>query len=498
MSDSNQRINESSSIAKKEMVSNTIISFPLIIKISIGLGVFLTALDMTSVMVSIFTIQNFFGVSSLVVQLVSLSYLIVLVIFLNISKNLGENFTSKRIFEYGLVILIVGSVIIAISNIFYALIIGRIVQAIGSSAIMANANPLLTKNSSVDNEKSLIAWNNLIISIGFILGPIVGGIFVFIFGWQSVFLINIPFGIVTYLVIAFNLPKNETLVKRKKLDYYSIGLFTFFLLFVMYGIYSIDINNVPGSIMAIIFIIIGLYMFITFYFNSKKEKNPFINFKILNDKTLIVGFISTLLVYAIINMILYQLPILIQKTYNISALVTGLIIVTIPVSWFIVHSYSGKLADLYDPKNVLPVAFLGLLLNFIAFIITTTGYFYWFLTIPFTILLGILVGIITAITERTIFKDLPKNKQQTVRDLLFLTKTFGFALGIVISTIFLVNSLPYYVKFFGGTIDSWFIYIPSYQSMLLIGCAFAFIGMVIAFKGPRIKKELENNRLVIK
>lgn len=498
MEDSNQRTNESSSITKKETHTIPTISTPLLIKFSIGLGVFLTALDMTTVMMSIFKIQIAFNVSGLFVQLVSVSFLVILIVFMNISKQLGETYTSKKIFQIGLTLVIIGSLISSFSTIFGLLIVGRIIQGLGASGVFANANSLLVNTIPSENEKTLINWNNILIGLGIVFGPILGSLLVFFFGWQSVFLINIPFGILSFLLVTFTIPTSKSQGKNLKLDYYGIGLFTIFVLFVSYGIFTLNTTDIPVIIMAIIFIVIGLYMAISFYFHSKNRKDAFINFNILNNKSLVIGFISTFIVYAAFVIILYQLPILIQQAYYLSVVLAGIIIATTTISWFIVNAYAGKLVDHYDPKNLLPVAYLGLLFNFIAFIVTTTGYFYWFLTIPFTVFLGVLIGVITAINERMIFTGLPKNKQTSVRELLFLTKTFGFILAIIFSTVFLVNALPFFIKFFGGANNSWYIYIPSYQSMLLTGCALAFAGMVITFKGPRIQKELENNRYVIK
>ena len=497
MEDSSQRALEKESVTQKDSNKNAPAKSDLILKISIGLGVLLTALDLTSVGVSIYPIQESLHVTASAVQWVLLSYLLVVIVAYNISKRFDKLFSYKQIFQYSTIIFILGSLIASITTIYSLVILGRVVQAIGASGILANTKPLLIKYSSSSSQKSIRNLENTLFLAGFIIGPLFGSILTFFIGWQSIFLINVPLGIIGFFLVAYTIPNSKPKRSSIKLDYYNIGILTTSLFFIMYGISIIDKNNLSEALMAFIFMAVGMYLLIVFYANTKKSSDPLINFKFFTDTKMVVPTISTIIIYAILIIILYQLPIFLQVVNNLTVISAGLVIVSSTVSWIIATLYAGHLVDKYDSKIILPLTFLGLLFNFIAFILTSMGYFYWFLTFPFTILFGVLVGIITHVNEQSI-KSLPKNLQDSAHEFFVLARNLGLTFGVAVSTVFIVNFIPYYTTFFEPTVKYWFIYLVSYQSMLLIGAASAFAGMIITFKGPRIKKEFQGKKIVIK
>ena len=288
MEDSSQRALEKESVTQKDSNKNAPAKSDLILKISIGLGVLLTALDLTSVGVSIYPIQESLHVTASAVQWVLLSYLLVVIVAYNISKRFDKLFSYKQIFQYSTIIFILGSLIASITTIYSLVILGRVVQAIGASGILANTKPLLIKYSSSSSQKSIRNLENTLFLAGFIIGPLFGSILTFFIGWQSIFLINVPLGIIGFFLVAYTIPNSKPKRSSIKLDYYNIGILTTSLFFIMYGISIIDKNNLSEALMAFIFMAVGMYLLIVFYANTKKSSDPLINFKFFTDTKMVV------------------------------------------------------------------------------------------------------------------------------------------------------------------------------------------------------------------
>lgn len=492
MEDSSQRSIKIKSTSTNINRNNSLVSSAILVKLSLGLGILLTTLDLTAVLLSIYSIQSFFKVDPSTVQWIIISYLLVVIVFVNVSKNLTSRYSHKQIFQSGLIFFIFGSFVSVSAsffpNFFLLLILGRIVQGLGASGILASSGPLVSKYGPTENKDVVRSWNNVLFSTGLIIGPLIGGLLTTFINWQSVFITDSLVALVSLGLVSYTIPdsKSKRTGNIKNLDYYNIGLFISALAFILYGLSAIEKLNVTKSLTAIAFVMVGLYLFITFYSNQKKSKNPIINFNKIHYSSIALGLIINIIVFSLFFIILFQLPILIQETYELPAIVAGLVIITTTISWVLVRFYAEKSNFIFYSKYILPVSFIALLLNFIAFIITTTGWFYWFLTVPFTILFGIITGLITVINENNVKKSIPTDIQDAAREILTASTFFGIALGIIISTLFLANFLPYYADFYHRNINDWSVYIPSYQSTLLIGAATAFAGIIISFKGQQM------------
>ncbi|MHA1850229.1 MAG: MFS transporter, partial [Candidatus Thorarchaeota archaeon] len=198
-----------------------------------SIGIFLSALDASIVNVSLFTMKESFGVTIGLIQWVVVAYLLVMTSTMPLMGKFGDRFGKKKIFQLGMLIFVVGSFACAISIGFELLVIGRIIQALGAAMISANGLALVTYFTTPQNRGRAIGLNSIVLAAALATGPVLGGVLSQLFGWQSIFLVNLPIGIFGYFLVQFAVPKTEP-IKETRFDTIGAALFFSFLFLLIY------------------------------------------------------------------------------------------------------------------------------------------------------------------------------------------------------------------------------------------------------------------------
>jgi len=146
---------------------------------AVGVGVFMSSMDASIVVVLLEQFQADYEVTPPIVQWVILSYLLTMMAFTVIAGDLGDRYSNKRIFQYGMVLFAIGSLFCYLSiefllrSIWY-LVFSRVIQAVGATGMMANGMALVTRFTTKKNRGTAVGINNVVISIAVILGPVFG------------------------------------------------------------------------------------------------------------------------------------------------------------------------------------------------------------------------------------------------------------------------------------------------------------------------------------
>ncbi|MFW9870376.1 MAG: MFS transporter, partial [Candidatus Thorarchaeota archaeon] len=191
-------------------------------------GVFLGALDSSIVNVSLVTIENSLGVSMAAIQWVIVAYLLIVTSAMPLMGKLGDRLGKTKVFQLGMLVFIAGSFLCAISIGLEMLVAARVFQALGASMLSANGLALVTYFTTPQNRGRAIGMNSVVLAAALGSGPVLGGILSQLFGWPSIFLVNLPIGLIGFLVVQIIVPETEP-VKETKFDTIGAALFFSFL-----------------------------------------------------------------------------------------------------------------------------------------------------------------------------------------------------------------------------------------------------------------------------
>ena len=169
---------------------------------AVCLGFFLVVLDTTALNVAIGAMQREFGASVTRLQWVVNSYTMVFASLLLTCGAIGDRFGPRRFYQIGLVLFTGMSLLCALSPGINFLITMRVLQGLGA-AIMLPASLALLSHAfphPEDRAKAVSYWA-AIVSLGFAAGPVLGGVLTYYLGWRSVFWLNVPIGIIAFVLV---------------------------------------------------------------------------------------------------------------------------------------------------------------------------------------------------------------------------------------------------------------------------------------------------------
>ena len=161
---------------------------------------FMVCLDSTVVTVALPVMQKELGVGLDRIQLVSSVYLLATCVAMLPFGRLGDVRGKVNVFQLGVIVFSVGSLLCGLSASLEVLILARIVQGVGCAAAMANNMGIITESFPTRERGRAMGILATFVALGMMCGPVLGGMLVASFPWESIFLINLPIGVISFIV----------------------------------------------------------------------------------------------------------------------------------------------------------------------------------------------------------------------------------------------------------------------------------------------------------
>lgn len=330
------------------------------IVIALMVAMFLGAIEGTVVTTAIPTIvkdlQGFEIISS-----VFSVYLLTSAITTPIYGKLSDLYGRKNVLSIGIIIFLVGSFLCGLSQNMYMLIGSRAIQGIGAGAIFTVAYTIIGDVFTIEERPKIQGIISSVWGIASIIGPLFGGILIDLLSWHWIFFINIPFGIISVILIQKNL--NETFEKKKhNIDFAGIIILSMAMIIFLNIFSSNKSLNFDHNIFVTISVVITIILQIAFFIVERKAKEPIFPFDIFTKTSTIVNIISLLASTILMGSNVY-LPIYIQNVLGFSAKVSGLSLAPMSFAWLISSVILGKGIVKYGGKAVIIVSNVILLIS---------------------------------------------------------------------------------------------------------------------------------------
>ncbi|WP_320055319.1 MFS transporter [Eubacterium callanderi] len=165
---------------------------------------FMVTLDGSIVNVALPVMSGELNASMGDIEWVASIYLVVTCATILIFGRLGDMIGKVRIFQIGVILFTVGSLLCSISGTLPLLIGARVVQGLGSAAALANNQGIITESFPPDERGKALGFVSTFVALGSMTGPTLGGMILTVLPWTYIFLINIPVG----GALLFNRPEN--------------------------------------------------------------------------------------------------------------------------------------------------------------------------------------------------------------------------------------------------------------------------------------------------
>ncbi|OPJ57949.1 MDR family MFS transporter [Clostridium oryzae] len=436
------------------------------IVIALMVAMFLGAIEGTVVTTAIPTIvrdlQGFEIISS-----VFSVYLLTSAISTPIYGKLSDLYGRKKILSIGIIIFLIGSFLCGLSQNIYMLISFRALQGIGSGAIFTVTYTIVGDVFTLEERPKVQGGIGTVWGIASLVGPLVGGILIDTLSWHWIFFINIPFGILSVILLEKNLDENFE-KKKHNIDFAGIITLSAAMLIFLNIFLSTGSMGLNRNIFILISVIITIAFSLAFYSIERKAKEPIIPFDIFTKSSTIVNLISFLASAILIGSDVYM-PIYIQNVLGFDAKVSGLVLAPMSITWLVASVILGKQIVKRGGKAVILISNVILLVGVILLITLRTNSSL-LLLIVYVSIMGFGFG--GAFTTLTIIvqESVEYSKRGSAVATNSLLRTLGQTIGVsVFGSIFNVFIVKYFSNLGIEGVNPSNIYKSSAHSTVVTG-----------------------------
>jgi len=337
---------------------------------TVMVGTFLGRMDQTIVNLALPKIINDFAITVSAAGWIATAYILANAVFVPIWGKLGDTLGRKKIYVLGFSIFIFGSVLAGLSWNLGSMIVFRIIQAIASSADYPTAMAILAVTFAPGRERAqaLGIWSASF-AVSAVFGPLIGGPLIDNFGWRSVFLINLPVGVIGLLMALAFVPESSSGLKTRVFDWWgSITLGTALSAIVLVLDRGLEWGWLSANSLACYGATI-LFMVI-FYYIEKRHPEPIIDLKFFSNSVFVNALINNFIVFMAIMGSVFLIPIFAQTFLGLDATQTGYLFIPMAFGLLLTAPFGGMLTGRVQARYVIfaSTALAGIAIFFFSYI----------------------------------------------------------------------------------------------------------------------------------
>lgn len=334
--------------------------------VTVMVGTVLGRLDQTIVNIALPKVINDFGISISSAGWIATAYILANAVFVPVWGKLGDTIGRKKVYIFGFVMFIIGSVLAGLAWNLQSMIVFRIIQAIAGSADYPTAMAILTVTFAAGKQRAqaLGIWSS-VFAASAVIGPLIGGPIIDHFSWRWVFFINLPVGIIG-LIMALVFVKESVSVK-KSVSFDWLGAIT--LGGALTGLVLV-LDKGPdwgwGSVSSLVCYALTLAFGLIFYYIEKHVQEPIVDLKFFKNSTFVNAQLNNFIIFVGLMGSMFSMPIFAQTFLGLNATQTGYLFIPMAGALMIAAplggSFSGKIQSRYIIAGSTFVAGIGIFL----------------------------------------------------------------------------------------------------------------------------------------
>lgn len=377
------------------------------IMLSLIIGAFFAILNETLLNIALVTLMDEFSITLTTVQWMATGFMLVMAIVIPISALLLQWYTTRQLFLTTMIVFTIGTIISASAPTFAILLVGRLIQAVGTGLLMPIIFNVFLLIYPPHKRGKIMGLVGLVIMFAPAIGPTLSGVIVEYLGWRYLFIIVIPFALFS-IAFAYKYLVNVSEVTKPKIDVISIVFSTIGFGSLVYGFSSVgESTNGFLSTNVLIAIIAGVIGIVLFVMRQLKLEEPVMDLRVFKYPM----FTHAVFMFLIIIMAMFAseiiLPIYMQGPLALSAATAGLVLLPGAILNGIMSPFMGHLFDKFGPRVLMIPATLVLSGTMFMMSRLTTETSLWVVIVGY-ILLMLAVSAIMMPAETNGLNQLPK------------------------------------------------------------------------------------------
>jgi EmrB/QacA subfamily drug resistance transporter len=318
------------------------------------IGFFMIMVDSTIVAIANPTIMADLRIGYDAVVWVTSAYLLGCAVVLLVAGRLGDRFGPKNLYLIGLVVFTVASVGCGLSGSAAMLITARVVQGVGAGVLTPQTLSMITRIFPAHRRGVAVSLWGATAGAAGLLGPLAGGVLVDGLGWQWIFFVNVPIGIVGLALAVLLVPALPTQAHR--FDLVGVGLSGVGVFLIVFGLQQGQAAHWQPWIWAMIVAGIG-FMSAFVYWQSVNRGEPLIPLEIFRDRDFGLCNGGVAIISFAVTAMMLPLTFYAQAVCGLSPTRSALLIAPMAVANGVFAPFVGRMVDRYHPRPVLGFGF---------------------------------------------------------------------------------------------------------------------------------------------
>ncbi|MGE7612789.1 MFS transporter [Paenibacillus sp. NPDC101420] len=407
-----------------------------IILIVLNIFTFMSTLDGSIVNIALPELSKQLKLPMAQIEWVTTGYLMAICAAILFFGKLGDIVGKIRIFKIGTIVFVIGSMLCGFSLSLPALLASRVIQAIGASMTMANSQGIVTDIFPANERGKALGFIGTFVSLGSIAGPSLGGIMVSTLGWEYIFWVNIPIGVIAILLGWKVLPKDLTRTKST-IDVPGSLLFAIFIISLFAGL-LLGQQLGYGDSLIVTSLIVAIVSFIAFLWTELRRKEPLLQLSLFKNPLFSLSILCGFLVFTANFCFNIIAPFYAQNMLNLSPFEAGFLLMLLPICMVVVAPISGALSDKIGSEFL---TFAGLVVMVIAQFglaelhegssVVLVG--------VWIAMLGIGSGLFQSPNNSLVMSKVPRTQLGSAGSVNSLVRNVGMVVGITIATTILFH-----------------------------------------------------------
>jgi len=413
-----------------------------LVLVAVAMGIFLGTIDGSIVNVALPTLAGDFDTSFGVVQWVSLGYLLTQATLTLGFGRLGDMIGKKPIFTLGFGIFTTFSVLAGLSPSIAFLILARVFQAVGAAMIFAMGFAITTEAFPPSERGKALGINGSMVSLGIIIGPVLGGLIIDATNWRWIFLVNLPIGIIG-TITAIRFVPNTKPKGTQTFDWTGAVLFLMaFLAFLG----ALTHGQGAGFTDPVVLggLLVAMVAFASFIAVERLVQQPMVDLSLFASRDFSVNLLTGFLQFVSIAGLLILLPFFLSDTLGYTTREVGLLLAAIPITLGILAPLSGSLSDKLGTR---PVTVAGLVVTLVGYVAARFVYGVDTTAVEFIVvglIVGAGIGLFQSPNNSAILGSVPRERLGITSGMLTINRITGQIVGIaVIGTIWATRTSMY-------------------------------------------------------
>lgn len=394
------------------------------------MSLLMVSLDTTILNVALPAIRGDLGASVSGLQWTIDAYTVVLASLLMLAGSTADRIGRRRVFQYGLVVFTVASVLCSLAPDLRWLIVFRMLQAVGGTMLNPVAMSIITNTFTEPRERAraIGVWGG-VVGISMAAGPVIGGALVEYASWRAVFWINVPIGVAALVLTALFVPESRA-PKARRMD--PVGQL---LVMALLGSLTYAIIEAPAAgwtspliLTCVAVTVVALAGLLTY---ERRRREPLIELRFFRSAPFSGATVIAVSAFAALGGFLFLNTLYLQDDRGMSALDAGLHLLPMAAMALVCAPLSGRLVGARGPRLSLVLAGVTMTASGLLFTAMDAASSDALLYTAY-VLFGIGFGFVNAPVTNTAVSGMPRTQAGVAAAVASTSRQIGQSLGVAV------------------------------------------------------------------